>query len=339
MRVVINIVLTYRIHEETIVFCRKNKKPWRYNMNNFYSPEGCLIDTNENTEHISSLAGLEYALSCGLILEARASLCDAERNLVVDLGNYKGIIPRDEVAYSPDGVPTKDIAVITRVGKPVCFKVRSVERNNGEVKIYLSRRLAQKECYENYISYLEPGDVIDARVTHMEPFGCFCDVGCGFVSLLTVDCISVSRISHPKERFFDGQFIKSVVKQIELSSGRITLSHKELLGTWSQNAQGFAAGQTAAGIVRSIEPYGIFVELTPNLAGLAEWRDDISVGQSTAVYIKSIMPEKMKIKLVIVDSGSAALKTKPKYFIEEGHIDIWEYSPEQSVKKVITEFV
>ena len=41
-----------------------------------------------------------------------------------------------------------------------------------------------------------------------------------------------------------------------------------------------------AGIVRSVEPYGIFVELAPNLAGLAEVADNVHNGQQASVYIK-----------------------------------------------------
>ena len=44
-----------------------------------------------------------------------------------------------------------------------------------------------------------------------------------------------------------------------------------------------------AGVVRSVESYGIFVELTPNLAGLAEPREGVRVGQHAGVYIKSKM--------------------------------------------------
>ena len=91
---------------------------------------------------------------------------------------------------------------------------------------------------------------------------------------------------------------------------RIFVSHRELLGTWEENAARFSAGQTAAGVIRSIESYGIFIELTPNLAGLAELQDsrtsglDLSPGRSATVYIKSIIPERMKIKLVLIDTYS-----------------------------------
>lgn len=87
----------------------------------------------------------------------------------------------------------------------------------------------------------------------------------------------------------------------------------------------FCAGETAAGIIRSIEPYGIFVELAPNLAGLAEWCEGAVVGHCAAVYIKSILPEKMKIKLVIVDSSlpCPVLPPTDSYYTDVPHMDVW----------------
>lgn len=308
-------------------------------MNELYKPEGYIIDCPENREHISSLSALEYARNAGLTLEARAVLCDSSHNLIVELGEYRGIIPKSEAAYSHDGSEPRDIAVITRVGKPVCFKITSIDKSDGEPKIVLSRRQAQAECFENFISRLACGDIIDASVTHVESFGCFCDIGCGIISLLPVDCISVSRITTPKERFSVGECIKCVVKSIDRLTGRISLTHKELLGTWEENARLFSPGETVSGIIRSVEPYGIFVELAPNLAGLAEWCEDASPGQTAAVYIKSIIPEKMKIKLVIVDSHrSNAPISRTKYYISSGHIDFWRYSPEECQKELFTDF-
>ena len=103
------------------------------------------------------------------------------------------------------------------------------------------------------------GDVVDCRITHLEQFGAFADIACGIPSLLPIDMISVSRISHPKDRFTVGMDIKAIVKTTD-GHHRISLSHKELLGTWEENAALFKAGETVPGIVRSVERYGIFVE-------------------------------------------------------------------------------
>ena len=87
------------------------------------------------------------------------------------------------------------------------------------------------------------------------------------------------------------------MRSVDVENRRITLTHRELLGTWEENAALFAAGETVRGIVRSVEPYGVFIELAPNLSGLAENREGLTPGTPVSVYIKSILPQRMKIKL------------------------------------------
>ncbi|GHU37124.1 hypothetical protein FACS1894105_08650 [Clostridia bacterium] len=302
------------------------------NLVSSYAPEGQLIGSAENREYISSIAGLERAMSIGKILEARATLCDNSQNLTVDLGGITGIIEREETAIGSfaDG-RVRDIAIITRVGKAVCFKVLRIDRTGDEPVVYLSRKAAQEECLKDHVMKLSPGDIIDVKVTHLEPFGAFCDIGCGVISLLPIDCISVSRIGHPNDRYQIGQIIKTVIKFIDYDTKKVSLTHKELLGTWEENASKFQPGQTAAGIVRSVEQYGIFIELSPNLAGLAEYKENIYEGQHAAVYIKNIIPDRMKIKLVLIDTydsdSAAARPAKPLYYVTSGRIDTWRYSP------------
>lgn len=303
-----------------------------------YLPEGSLINTAENIRLTGSIAGLREAMASGRILEGRASLCDSGHNLIVDLPCTKGIIPRIEGAMGIESGKTRDIALISKVNKPVCFKVIAINTDNsGKETAVLSRRIVQEECRKQYIEKLSPGDIIPAKVTHLEQFGCFVDIGCGIPSLIPIDAVSVSRISHPADRFYPGQDIKVIIKGID--SDRIWLSHKELLGTWQENADMFTAGETVSGIVRSIEDYGIFIELAPNLAGLAEPREFAEVGQYASVYIKAVIPEKMKVKLIIVDIFDAEYKPSPlKYFVNDSHISCWRYPPDSSDKIIETVF-
>lgn len=300
-----------------------------------FRPEGHLINTRGNRDLTMSQGSLNEAMIRGDILEARVVLCDNGHNLHVDLGCMRGIIPREEGALGIDDGSVRDIALISRVNKPVVFKITDFDKDiNGRARAVLSRRAVQKECVENYVRELVPGDVIEARVTHLEGFGAFADVGAGVSALLPIDSISVSRIPHPDARFTTGQDIRAVVKGVD-ALDRVTLTHREMLGTWEQNAAEFEAGQTVPGIVRSVEKYGIFVELMPNLAGLAEFAQNILPGQTASVYIKSILPERMKIKLIIVDTFNEPLTTAPlRYFTDCTHIDRWVYSPE-SCEKVI----
>ena len=87
-----------------------------------YLPEGCLINTAENIRLTGSIAGLHEAMTSGKILEGRAALCDSEHNIIVDLPCIKGIIPRIEGAIGIESGKTRDIALISKVNKPVCFQ-------------------------------------------------------------------------------------------------------------------------------------------------------------------------------------------------------------------------
>ncbi|MBQ3518168.1 MAG: 30S ribosomal protein S1 [Clostridia bacterium] len=304
-----------------------------------FLPEGSLWNIPSNLSYMSSVSSVRDAMHAQTVLEARALKCDSDHNLHVDLGCMRGIIPREEGALGIADGSVRDIALISRVGKAVCFVVQDlVFDNNGQLVAMLSRRRAQELCNQHYVSTLQPGDVVTVRVTHCEPFGAFCDIGAGVASLLPIDAVSVSRIPHPGVRFYAGQEIRCVVKGTD-SFGRILLTHKELLGTWEENAALFTAGETVSGTVRSVEPYGIFVELTPNLAGLAEYTPDVKVGQRAAVYIKSILPDKMKVKLILVDSfDEKAHHNPPRYFFEGEHMDSFLYSPACAAKRVETIF-
>ena len=303
-----------------------------------YYPEGVLFETKQNKKFIESPTMLRESFFENRILEARVTLCDRDHNLHVDLGGIHGIIPRTECAMGIADGTVRDIAIISRVNKPVSFKITDFMDDAGIRTAILSRRLVQEEFMSEFINNLKAGDVIDARVTHNENFGSFCDIGCGISALLPIDSISVSRIPHPDVRLPINTMIKAVVKSID-EFGRVTLSHKELLGTWEENAQNFKAGQTVGGIVRSIEKYGVFIELAPNLAGLAEYTPDVQEGECASVYIKSINPEKMKIKLAIVDSFPADYPIqKTKYYCKDEHIDRWQYSPDISEKLIETVF-
>lgn len=317
-------------------------------MKNTYLPEGCLLNTPENQEYISSISGLERAFVEGKILESTVSFCDSSFRLHIELNGIMGIMDKEETLYCREGEHSKDIAIITRVGKPISFKVIGFRRENGIIVAVLSRRKAQEECQKEYLSSLCAGDIICSRVTHLESFGAFVDIGCGLSSLLTVDSISVSRISHPRDRLSVGEEIYVVVKSRDEQSGRLYVSMKELLGTWEENAREFEVGQTVLGIVRSIEDYGVFIELAPNLAGLAEIRSDTrdteiaKIGAHTAVYIKSILPDRMKIKLVLIDSyRQNTPQSKHRYFIDcnnTKHISRWVYSPPTSSKIIESVF-
>lgn len=285
-----------------------------------------------------TLDALRRALTSGEILESRALSFDGEKRLHFRFDGADGVMPYEECADGVREGMVRDIALITRVGRPVCFTVTGIDEDAERPVAYLSRTQAQVRCKREYLDRLVPGDILPCRVTHLERFGAFCDVGCGIPALLPIDCMSVSRIQSPADRIREGQEILCIVKNRDVQ-GRIVLTMKELLGTWEENAALFAPGETVVGVVRSTEPYGVFIELRPNLAGLAEACEGLSSGQLVSVYIKSILPEKMKIKLVVLHVMEGERYMFPlEFYPKEGHLDSWRYSVPGAARVLETVF-
>ena len=112
-----------------------------------YLPEGALLHTEQNLRARASITALWNAMERRQTLEGRVLLCDAAHNLVVELGEFTGLIPRSEAALGVDDGSVREIAVISRVGKPVAFKITAIHIDeDGEVSIALSRRAAQLEA-------------------------------------------------------------------------------------------------------------------------------------------------------------------------------------------------
>lgn len=117
-----------------------------------------------------------------------------------------------------------------------------------------------------------------------------------------IEDLSVARIKTPYERLNIGQKVEVMVKSINREQGKIVLSYKETLGSWEENAQKFTSGIRVKGKVRETEKNknGIFIELTPNLVGMAEYKEGLEYGQEVEVYIKKIDINRKKVKLLIV---------------------------------------
>ncbi len=139
-------------------------------------------------------------------------------------------------------------------------------------------------------------------VKNIKPYGAFIEIAGGVVGLAHIEDLSIARIKTPSERLKIGQKVDVVVKSIDRRTGKVILSYKETLGSWEENAKMFTTGMKAKGIVRETEKNknGIFIELTPNLVGMAEYEEGLQYGQTVDVYIKKIDNERKKVKLLII---------------------------------------
>lgn len=249
-----------------------------------------------------SLEELNIASINGNIMQAKVTRCDSNYNLYLDLGNnITGIIPREEVeAVNIDetGFPKPNICT-SKINKFVQFKVKDIGKKDA---VILSRKAVGKEAINWMRNELKEGMCVCGIVKNIRPYGAFVEIGGGIVGLVHIEDISIARIKSPFERFKIGQKINIMIKYIDRETNRVILSYKEMYGTWEENIADLNEGMTVKGIARETEKTkkGIFVELKPNLIGMAEYKENIEYGQSVDVYIKRIIPEKKKVKLLIV---------------------------------------
>jgi len=225
---------------------------------------------------------------------------DENNNLFIKFGTCNGIMPNDQIEglYLDSSGNIKTKVVRNKINKYVQFKIMDIDQNGNYI---LSRKLVQQEAIRWFENDVATGDIVEGIVTNIRPYGAFVEIGGGVVGLLHIEDMSISRIKSPEERFKVGEHIKVMIKSI--AEDRIELTYKELLGTWADNIKDFEEKKTYTGIVRNSDSNkkGIFIELKPNLVGMAEYSEDAHYGENVPVYIKKIDYDKKKIKLIIKD--------------------------------------
>lgn len=235
------------------------------------------------------------------ILQGLVSKCDDNYNLYIKFEDgLVGKIPRSEIEAiktENNGLPKTNLCS-GKVHKFVQFKIKDIEND----ELILSRKEVQKEAIDWIKNDLEIGQKVDGIVKNIKPYGAFVEIGGGIVGLVHIEDLSVARIKSPYERIKIGQKLEIVVKSINREQGKVILSYKEILGSWEENASKFTVGTKVKGKVRETEKNknGIFIELTPNLVGMAEYEDGLEYGQDIDVYIKKIDYDRKKVKLLIV---------------------------------------
>lgn len=235
-----------------------------------FKPEGW---NNEITKVDKS--NLEEYINEEKVLQGLVKSCDEKLNLHVAFEDgIQGIVPREEIEQiniEEDGLPKERICT-GKVHKFIQFKIKDIDKDNN---LTLSRKQVQKEALDWVLNDLKVGERVDGIVKNIKPYGAFVEIGGGVVGLVHIEDLSVARIKTPYERLKIGQKVEIVVKSIEREKKKVILSYKETLGTWEENANNFAKGMKTTGIIRETEKNknGIFIELRPNLVGMAEYKD------------------------------------------------------------------
>lgn len=250
-----------------------------------------------------SLNNLKSILEEEQVIDMLVQNIDDSLNMVGVVGNnIKTMLPRNEASsiVGEDGL-VEEKHIINKKGKVlhVCIK-EIIENEDGSFELIVSKKKLELKVRRWMYMHLQVGMKLKGVVVSTNDYAAFVDVGGGVTGILKAEDITDNVIKHTSDILRVGQRIQVIVKKYDRDTGRIELSYKEQLGTFEDNVKKFKEGDIVEGIIRGSIRSGVFVELAPNLVGMAEHVNGVEYGQKVLVSIKRIIPEKKKIKLVII---------------------------------------
>lgn len=192
--------------------------------------------------------------------------------LMVKINNVVGFLPVSQLAPAhyprvEDGDKNKILSVLRGfVGQDFDVRIITAEQD-GEKLIVSERAVIEGELLKK-IGKLSIGDVVDGEITGVVDFGAFMKFGDGLEGLVHISELAWQRIENPKDIVKVGQKAKAQI--IAIDNDRISLSLKRLQkDPWEDAVKKYKIGQMVKGRVLKLAPFGAFVELDPEIHGLA----------------------------------------------------------------------
>jgi small subunit ribosomal protein S1 len=198
-----------------------------------------------------------------------------------------------------------------------------LEIDRERKRVLLSRRaLVERERDEQRkesVGRYTAGQRVSGKVTRVEAFGAFVDLGNGLEGLVHVSNISRKRVENAASAVKQGDTVEVVILEIKDNGKRIGLSMKALEpDPWDGAAQRYSVDLVVTGRVTRLMDFGAFVELEPGLEGLLHVSqmgkervrraaDLVKAGQEISVRISAIEPERQRLSLSRLDSRGAVL--------------------------------
>lgn len=206
------------------------------------------------------------------------------------------------------------------VGRHLAFRI--AQYGEGGRNIVLSRRALleeerarQKEALKGT---LREGQTVQGKVTRIQDFGAFIDIG-GVEGLLPVSEVGWGRVEDIRDRLHEGQEVEVAVKAIDWERERFTFSLRETLADpWQEAVGSYPEGSCHRGRVSRLAPFGAFVTLEEGIDGLlhisklgagrrlSHPREAVKEGEVLEVKIEQVDRESRRISLSLAEVSRAA---------------------------------
>lgn len=261
---------------------------------------------------------LRKAMDSGEIIPAK--IIEANKGgLLARVNHVNGFLPVSQL--SPDNYPRVSggdkIKILEKLKSFVgtSMDVKVIDVNEREEKLIVSEKAVWEEAQKGVLDKYKVGDVVEGVITAIADFGVFVKFD-NLEGLVHISEIAWQRIDHPRDLVKVGETVKAEVIGIEGS--KIFLSMKKLIqDPWKAVGEKYKVGDVVEGKILKINPFGFFVELDPDIHGLAHISElskkpvksvsDIAkVGDTLKFKIVSIEPEQHRLGLSLkaMEEGS-----------------------------------
>ncbi|MFH1996955.1 MAG: 30S ribosomal protein S1 [Candidatus Omnitrophota bacterium] len=170
-------------------------------------------------------------------------------------------------------------------------------------KISLGMKQLESNPWDNVETKFPVGTKVKGKIRNMTDYGAFMELEEGIDGLIHISDISwTKRISHPKDVFKKGEKIDAVVLAVDAGNRRISLGIKQIVpDPWDEIAEKYKTGDILDGTVTKIANFGLFVEIEPDLEGLAHV-SEINITEGDALEGKYKPGDQVRVKIMRVDS-------------------------------------
>ncbi|HMK57101.1 MAG TPA: S1 RNA-binding domain-containing protein [Dissulfurispiraceae bacterium] len=211
------------------------------------------------------------------------------------------------------------------VGRAFPFKI--IEFKEGGRTIVLSRRLLLQEekaaAAARLKESLQLGQDISGRVSSLQNFGAFVDIG-GIEGLIPTSELSWAKINKPSDTLSVGQEVTVRLIAIDWEKNRLTLSIKALLPDPWEGVEGrYEVGSKVSGTIVRLTPFGAFVNLESGIDALIHLsnlgsskrinhpKEVVSTGQEIEAYVLAVDGKAKKISLSVQPKAEPKKVTYP----------------------------
>jgi len=280
--------------------------------------EGRLILSKKRARFEKAWRRIEAAAESGEPVEGTV-IEVVKGGLILDLG-VRGFLPASLV----DIRRVHNLEEFT--GEAIECKV--IELNRSRNNVVLSRRAVledeRKEVREQILTRLQPGQIVEGKVSNIVDFGAFVDLE-GIDGLIHISEISWSHVNHPSEVLGIGETVRVKVLDIDRDRQRISLGLKQTQeDPWQTVLNSYGPGSSLSGKVTKVVAFGAFVEIVPGVEGLvhiselAEHHVEtpgevVQPGEEVRVKILEIDEERRRISLSIKRVGEGGLPLRDAF--------------------------